>query len=59
VELAAPQVTPASHGGTQASFDTGLTYLLNKDCQVDVQLMHGLNRRTPDASLAFGLSVRR
>jgi hypothetical protein len=59
VELAAPQVTSASHGGTQASFDTGLTYLLGKDCQVDVQLMHGLNRRTPDASLAFGLSVRR
>jgi hypothetical protein len=46
------------HGGTQASFDTGLTYLVNKDCQVDVSLVHGLNRRSPDLSLAFGLSLR-
>jgi hypothetical protein len=59
VELAAPQIARASHGGTQASFDTGLTYLLNKNCQLDVQLNHGLNRRTPDLSVAFGLSVRR
>jgi len=59
VELAAPQIARAPHGGTQASFDTGLTWLLNKDCQLDVQLMHGLNHRSPDLSLAFGLSVRR
>jgi hypothetical protein len=31
VELAAPQIARASHGGTQASFDTGLTWLVNKD----------------------------
>jgi hypothetical protein len=59
VELAAPQIAHAAHGGTEASFDTGLTYLVNKDCQVDVQLVHGLNHRTPDLSLAVGLSVRR
>jgi len=59
VELAAPQIAGGSHGGTQASFNTGLAYLVNKDCQVDVQLTHGLNHRTPDLGLAFGLSVRR
>jgi hypothetical protein len=59
VELAAPQIARASHGATQASFDTGLTYLVNKDCQVDVSLVHGLNRRSPDLSLAFGLSLRK
>lgn len=59
VELAAPQIARAAHGGTQASFDTGLTWLVNKDCQLDVQLMHGLNRRTPDLSVGIGLSVRR
>jgi hypothetical protein len=58
VEVAAPQIARTSHGGTQASFDTGLTYLVNKDCQVDVSLVHGLNRRSPDLSLAFGLSLR-
>jgi hypothetical protein len=59
VELAAPQIARASHGGTQASFDTGLTYLLTKNCQLDFELNHGLNHRTPDLSVAFGLSVRR
>jgi hypothetical protein len=58
VEVAAPQIARATHGGTQASFDTGLTYLVNKDCQLDVSLTHGLNRRSADVSLAFGLSVR-
>jgi len=58
VELAAPQIARAPHGGTQASFDTGLTWLVNRNCQLDVQLNHGLNRRTPDLSMAVGLSVR-
>jgi hypothetical protein len=58
VELAAPQIARAGHGGTQASFDTGLAYLVNKDVQVDVALTHGLNRRTPDLSLGLGLSIR-
>ena len=30
VEPAAPQIASATHGGTQLSFDTGLTYLVNK-----------------------------
>jgi hypothetical protein len=59
VELAAPQIARVSHGGTQASFDTGLAYLVNKDCQVDVSLVHGINRRSPDLALAFGLSLRK
>jgi Putative MetA-pathway of phenol degradation len=59
VELAAPQIARASHGGTQASVDAGLAYLVNKDCQLDVSLIHGLDRRSPDLSLAVGLSLRR
>lgn len=59
VELAAPQIARAPHGGTQASLNTGLTYLVNKNCQLDLQLMHGLNHRSPDLSLAFGISVRK
>jgi hypothetical protein len=59
IELAAPQIARASHGGTQAGVDAGLSYLVNKDCQLDVSLVHGLNRHSPDLGLAFGLSVRR
>jgi hypothetical protein len=58
-ELAAPQIAHAAHGGTQAQVDAGVTWLVNKDCQLDASLVHGLNRRTPDLSLAFGISVRR
>lgn len=59
VELAAPQVAHAGHGGTRLLADAGMTYALDKDCQVDVSVTHGLNHRTPDLGLAFGLSLRR
>lgn len=57
-ELAAPRIARADHGGTQAVFDAGLTWLVDKDVQLDAALMRGLNRRTPDLSLTFGLSLR-
>jgi hypothetical protein len=59
LEFAAPQIARADNGGTQMMADTGLTWLVNKDCQVDVMVGHGLNRRTPDLSLGFGISIRR
>ncbi|WP_296943107.1 transporter [uncultured Massilia sp.] len=59
VEVAAPQVARAEHGGTQAAVDGGVTYRLSKDCQLDASVAHGLNKRTPDLSVAFGVSIRR
>lgn len=59
VEVAAPQLASASHGGNQLQVDMGTSWLLNKHCQVDAMVVHGLNRNTPGLSLAFGLSVRR
>jgi hypothetical protein len=58
-ELAAPQIASASHGGSQKQIDVGVSWLLNKNCQIDAMVLHGLNRNTPDLGLAFGLSVRR
>jgi hypothetical protein len=58
VELAASRIARTAHGGTEATFDTGLTYSINKDCQLDVALARGLNRRSPDLRLGAGLSVR-
>ena len=54
-EVAAPQI---GHG-TQALVDTGVAWLVNKDCQLDAMVVHGVNRQTPGLSLAFGVSVRR
>lgn len=58
-EVAAPQIASASHGGKQLQVDVGLSWLLNRNCQLDAMVVRGLNRNTPDLSLAFGLSVRR
>lgn len=58
-ELAAPQIARAAHGGSQAVVDTGASWLVNRDCQLDAMAVHGLNRNTPGLSLAFGISVRR
>jgi len=58
-EVAAPQIASGSHGGNQMQVDMGVSWLVNKDCQIDVMVVRGLNTRTPDLSLAFGVSVRR
>jgi hypothetical protein len=59
VELAAPRIARANRGGTQAVFDTGVTWLVADDIQLDAALSRGLNRRTPDLGIGLGLSVRR
>lgn len=59
VEVAAPHIASGAHGGNQAVVDGGVTYRLGKDCQLDASVAHGLNRRTPDLSVALGVSVRR
>lgn len=58
VELSLPRIAHARHGGTQASFDVGATYLLSKDCQLDTLFSRGLNSRTPYARWTIGLSIR-
>jgi hypothetical protein len=55
-EVAAPQI---GHGSTQTLVDAGVSWLVNRDCQLDAMVVHGLNRQTPGLSLAFGVSVRR
>jgi hypothetical protein len=59
VELAAPQIARAAHGGTQLAVDAGVAWLLTKNCQLDAFVIGGLNRRTPDLGIGFGLSIRR
>jgi hypothetical protein len=54
-EVAAPQI---GHG-TQALVDAGVAWLVNRDCQLDAMVVHGMNRNTPGLGLAFGISVRR
>jgi hypothetical protein len=57
-EISLPRIAHARHGGTQATFDVGATWLLSKDCQLDTLFSRGLNHRTPYASWTVGLSIR-
>jgi len=59
LEVAAPQIASAAHGGNRMQVDMGVSWLVNKDCQVDAMVVRGLNKNTPDLGLAVGLSVRR
>ena len=58
VELAVPRIVGKVHGGTQASVDTGLTWTVSDDIQLDVSLQRGLTRETPDLTAGVGLSIR-
>ncbi len=58
VELAAPRIAHGKDGGSEATFDVGASWLVNRDCQVDAMLSRGLNSRTPDVAFTVGLSVR-
>jgi hypothetical protein len=58
IELSAPQIATARHGGTMATLNAGLTYALSKLWQIDTALFRGLNKRTPDLYWTVGLSHR-
>ena len=58
VELALPRIAPAAHGGTQVSFDAGLTYALGTEMQLDLAVQRGLNKNTADWGFGLGFSVR-
>ena len=58
VEVAAPRIARARNGGTQATFDVGGGWLVNRDCQLDAMVSRGLNSRTADWFFTVGLSFR-
>jgi hypothetical protein len=58
VEYSAPQIARGSHGGSQSSFDIGVSYLLSDLMQVDTALSRGLNRNTTDWSWTAGFSIK-
>ncbi len=58
VELAGQSLAPQRFGGHVVTFDTGLSYALGKDMQVDCALSVGTNRDTPDYAFTVGLSRR-
>jgi hypothetical protein len=58
VEVAGEQFASQKHGGNVITFDTGATWLLNDDTQVDVAGSFGLSGPAPDEALTLGWSHR-
>ena len=57
-ELAGQQLASKKNGGNIATWDTGATYLINNDVQVDVSFSWGATKETPDFAWGVGLAVR-
>jgi hypothetical protein len=58
VEIASPQIASGKNGGTQLFVDTGVTYLLSKNMQIDTAITRGLNNKTADWGWTVGFSIR-
>jgi len=58
VEIAGEQFASSKHGGNQVTFDTGASWLLDNDTQVDVAANFGLSGAAPDEALTVGWSHR-
>jgi hypothetical protein len=58
VELAGRELRAKRHGGNQVTFDTGITFAIDRDTQIDAAVVIGANRVTPDAALTAGYSRR-
>ena len=58
VEVSSPHIARSANGGSEASLTVGSAYLVSNTVQVDTALARGLNRRTADLSLTFGLSFK-
>lgn len=58
VEVAGEQFASRKHGGNEVTFDTGATWLVGHDTQVDVAGSFGLSEAAPDEALTIGWSHR-
>ena len=57
-EVAGQQFAARSHGGDVVTFDTGATWRLDADSQLDVAANLGLSPAAPDRALTVGWSRR-
>ena len=57
-EIAGQRLASKSRGGNIVTLDGGVTWLLDKDMQVDLSVNRGLTRYTPDWAWGLGWSKR-
>jgi hypothetical protein len=57
-EYAAPMVASTDNGGNEATWNTGVAYLISNNWQADTALSFGANDNSPDFFWTIGLSGR-
>lgn len=58
IELAGQHLATKKNGGNVATVDTGVTYLVSDNLQLDLSVSRGITSHTPDWQWGLGLSVR-
>lgn len=58
VEVAGQELASNRNGGKVITFDTGITWQLDKSLQLDMALSRGINKNAPDLAWTVGMSVR-
>lgn len=58
IELSSAHIARTSRGGSEARLSVGAAYLLKRNMQIDMAVSRGLNNRTADLGLTFGLSYK-
>lgn len=58
LELAAQQIAKSEDGGNIITYDSGLSYMINKNTQIDTIFSVGANKNSPDWTIGFGFSHR-
>gem|GEM_PF-346522 len=58
LEVAGQSLTTARHGGKLVTLDTGASWQLTPDVQVDAAVFRGLSKAAPDWSWTVGVSLR-
>lgn len=56
--LEGQQLATTRHGGNIVDLNLSLTYLVDKDIQMDAAAGFGLNERSPDIAMTVGVSLR-
>jgi len=58
VEVAGQQLTSKANGGNVVTFDTGVSYLINNDTQIDFAISKGISKAAANLQAGIGLSLR-
>jgi len=58
IEVAGRQLAAPDNGGNVITYDTGISYLIRRNVQIDAAVFFGANHSTPDLAWTVGVSIK-